>query len=214
MSAIISDFRKGREKMATSKAKKVKRQIAKSVAAEKVPELIKLDIACGQRKEQGWTGIDIGNFPGVDIVHDLMQFPWPIKDGTVGEIRCMHYFEHVPGKLRGKFMEEVYRILVVGGKARFTMPYWASMRAIQDPTHEWPPIAESSFLYFNKDWKKASQIDLIYPYKCDFDFSYGYGLDNDSQFITRNDETKQFAVRNYNNVVGDLIVDLTKREWK
>ena len=199
--------------MSKSKAKKVKRQIEKTVKGVPDSELIKLDIACGQRKDQGWTGIDVVNVLGItDIVYDLLKFPWPIKSHSVGEAKCSHFFEHVPAKLRLSFMEEVYRILVDDGKFNIIVPYWASMRAIQDATHEWPPICEASFLYYNKNWLKDTKLDLIYPIKCDFDFSYGYALDGQSQFTNRNEEAKQFAIRNYTNVVSDLIINLIKRK--
>lgn len=37
---------------------------------------IKLDIGCGKNKQQGFIGIDIYDFPGVDIVADLRLSKW------------------------------------------------------------------------------------------------------------------------------------------
>ncbi len=57
--------------------------------ARKTPP-VKLDLACGQNKQEGFTGIDIaGNY---DIKHDLLAVPWPIKPGTKAEHRatCGH----------------------------------------------------------------------------------------------------------------------------
>ena len=56
---------------------------------------MKLDIACGQNKQKGFTGVDIAPGNGVDIVWDLEQFPWtPFKDNSVEEFYVSHYAEH------------------------------------------------------------------------------------------------------------------------
>ena len=74
---------------------------------------LKLNIACGQLCEDGWTGIDIvkckaappirdendkiiRKFKDVDIVHDLNKYPWPIKSNSVDEAYISHYVEHIP----------------------------------------------------------------------------------------------------------------------
>ena len=56
----------------------------------------KLDLACGGAKKEGFTGVDIADIEGVDIVHDLNIYPWPFEDGSVEEINCSHYVEHIP----------------------------------------------------------------------------------------------------------------------
>lgn len=61
-----------------------------------VASSIKLDIGCGAAKPAGWVGIDIAKVPGVDHVHDLWQFPWPVKRDSVSEAKCIHLSEHIP----------------------------------------------------------------------------------------------------------------------
>lgn len=58
--------------------------------------LVKLDVACGASKPAGWVGIDVARVPGVDHVHDLFHFPWPVAADSVGEVRCVHFVEHIP----------------------------------------------------------------------------------------------------------------------
>ena len=166
----------------------------------------KLDLGAGQNKREGFTGVDIA--PTSDIQCDLFKFPWPFDNESVAEVHCSHFFEHVPQQLRGKFMDELYRVLVKGGTGFFITPYWSSMRAIQDPSHMWPPIAESSYLYFNKGWREANKLDH-YDIHCDFDFGYGYGMDQET--AARNPETQQFWAKHYVNSVSDLHVTVTKR---
>lgn len=57
---------------------------------------VKLDIGCGMAKPEGWVGIDVARVPGVDHVHDLFQFPWPVADSSVSAARCVHLVEHIP----------------------------------------------------------------------------------------------------------------------
>lgn len=175
---------------------------------KKAAEPIKLDIACGQNKQQGYVGVDIAAAPGVDVVHDLTVFPWPFADASASEAWCSHYFEHVPGRLRMRWMDEVHRILVPGGKLTVICPYYTSMRAVQDPTHEWPPVCEASFLYFNAAWRQQNKLDH-YPVACDFDFTFGYAPA--PEWANRNEEARSFAIKHYANAVMDLHVVLTKR---
>lgn len=132
---------------------------------------------------------------------------WNHKAGTVDEIVCEHIFHLVPGPTRGKFMDEVHRILKTGGKILISVPYYSHMRAVQDFMHAWPPVCEASFLYFNKQWREANKIE--YPMTCDFDFSYGYSAE--SETAAKNDETRAFWIKHYTNSVTDLQAVLTKK---
>jgi predicted SAM-dependent methyltransferase len=107
-------------------------------------ELFKLDLGAGENKREGFLGVDL--YVPTDLKVDLVKFPWPWKDATVQEVFCSHFLEHVPGPTRIPWFDELWRILVPSGKATIITPYWASMRAIQEPTHQWPPISESSYL--------------------------------------------------------------------
>ena len=180
--------------------------MSKKAKIEKKP--VKINLACGQNQMPGFVNVDIVKLTGVDIAHDLLSFPWPFMDGGVEEIQCHHFFEHVPGKMRGKFMDECHRILVPSGKMFITVPYARSTRATQDYTHEWPPISEESFLYFNKGWREQQKLDH-YDVKCDFDFSYGYVLEGET--ASRSQEARDFFIKRYWNAILDLQVFLTKR---
>lgn len=169
---------------------------------------VHLDLGCGDNKKQGCFGIDIVKTNAADYVMDLTSFPWPIADASVDSIHCSHFFEHLTGAQRIKFMEECYRILKDSKQLVIIVPHWSSMRSIQDPTHQWPPVAESSFLYFNKNWRDDNKL-AHYGINCDFDFGYGYSVD--PEVSVRNQEYQQFAVKYYNNAIMDLFVTLTKK---
>jgi hypothetical protein len=104
-------------------------------------------------------------------------------------------------------MHELYRIMKVGAKCSIIAPYYASMRCWQDPTHT-RAISESTFLYYNKDWRIMNKLDH-YPIHCDFDFAYGYDLTPD--WAARSEDARNFAIRHYINVVNDIHVTLTRK---
>ena len=53
-----------------------------------------LDLGCGDVKVEGATGPDNVALTGVDIVHDLLSFSYPLKDGTFDIIYLRHVIEH------------------------------------------------------------------------------------------------------------------------
>ncbi len=130
-----------------------------------------------------------------------------IKTGSVKELTCAGVFEFVPGKLRGKFMDEVYRVLTKDGKATFIVPYWSSARGIHDYRYEWPPLCEISFMHFNKGWREANKLHP--ELKCDFDFTYGYAWE--AETAARNEQARTFNTKHYVNCVDALQLVLTKR---
>ena len=169
---------------------------------------LKLNLAAGRQRLDGFLSVDIAPLEGVDVVTDLTITPWPWADGSVEEVFCSHFVEHLDGDQFIRFMNELGRILAPAGKATIIAPYYTSMRAWQDPTHK-RAIREATFLYFNKAWRAQNQLDH-YPMTCDFDFTYGYAFA--PQWALRNEEARTFALAHYLNVVTDLHVTLTKRE--
>ena len=58
---------------------------------------IQLDVACGANKQgPDWVGMDYRPLDGVDIVHNLLDFPWPLPDESVIRAVCSHIVEHIP----------------------------------------------------------------------------------------------------------------------
>lgn len=179
--------------------------LAEDDARKKEIKTIKVNIACGQQKQDGYIGIDKIKTPAVDIVHDLDIFSWPFEDSSVDEVVCSHYIEHTKDLI--KFMDELCRIMKVGAKATIIAPYYSSIRCWQDPTHV-RAISEYTFLYFNKKWREDNKLDH-YGIVSDFDFVYGYSLD--PAWANRSEEARVFAMKHYWNVISDIHVTLTKR---
>jgi hypothetical protein len=55
----------------------------------------KLDIGCGRDKDPEFFGIDITDWPGVDLAWDMEKFPWPIEDNSFSYIKAIHVVEHI-----------------------------------------------------------------------------------------------------------------------
>jgi hypothetical protein len=176
---------------------------------------MRLDIACGKDKAEGFTGIDISG--DADITHDLFTFPWPIDDGAVTEARCIHFVEHIPhwrpdyGTTDGWFWfwDEVYRITEPGARVTVQHPYLTTGRAFQDPTHT-RFIPSETWAYLDANWRREQSLDH-YPLVADFEVVTinGVGVAPDVQL--RNHETQAFMRDRYWNVVADLEVILRRR---
>lgn len=166
---------------------------------------MKLDLACGRNPKAGYLGVDKSPEVDPDIVCDLEQYPWPWPDASIEAVYCSHYVEHVSNLIL--FMNELYRILVVGGEVEIIAPFYASRRAIQDPTHR-QFVSETTFVYYSKAWREKNGLDH-YGITADFDCSFRYRIAD--SWAGRSDKSLAFAVRHYWNVVEDLEVWLKKR---
>lgn len=170
---------------------------------------MKLDLACGQRKREGFLGCDIVKTDQSDFVHDLTIIPWPWEDNSIEEVHCSHFFEHLTGQQRIKFMEELWRILIPNGTATIICPYWNSFRAHQDPTHIMPGICEGTMLYFNKEWMTQNGLNH-YPINPKINFNFSYVLYLMPEFAGWTDSMKEWAVKYLTNSVSDIQFNLTK----
>ena len=128
------------------------------------PTGIILDIGCGPNKQQNSVGMDIRALPGVDIVHDFEEFPWPIKSETVLTAIASHVVEHVNPHKFGfiRWMDEVWRVMVPGGQLAIVTPHGSSQGYLQDPTH-CNPCNEATWAYFAPG--HASGLYYIYKPK-------------------------------------------------
>ena len=129
-------------------------------------ELLRLDLGCGPKKREGFVGVDNTYFPNVDKIFNLGKMGWPWEDGSVGEVYCSHFIEHLSGFERIDFFNELYRVLSDSGTAEIIAPYFSSPAAYGDPTHKWPPISEWTFLYLGRKWRNKNSPHI--GYKCDF----------------------------------------------
>ena len=111
---------------------------------------VKIDLGCGENKQPNFIGIDVRPLKGVDIVHDLEKFPYPLPDNCASLAVASHLVEHINphGGVFLKFMDEVWRILKPDGEFLIGTPYAGSPGYWQDPTH-CNPCSENTWRYFD-----------------------------------------------------------------
>lgn len=185
------------------------------------PPTLRLNLGSGPTKMDGFLSVDAIAFPGVDVVTDLRE-RWPWDDATVTEVHASHFLEHLTGRERVHFCNELYRILIPGGKCTLIVPHWCSNRAYGDFTHQWPPVSEMWFYYLNREWRlgspekgapaNAPHTDKTHNpdgYDCDFEATWGYSFH--SLLGVRNQDYQQHALQFWKEAAQDTIATLTKR---
>lgn len=149
---------------------------------------LRLDIGCGANKQAGWFGIDMQPLPGVDLVHDIMVYPWPLPDECALTAVASHLVEHIPPHNFGfiKFMNEVWRLLKPGGQFAIVTPHGWSAGYLQDPTH-CNPCNENTWAYFDPEHPSGFwQFYQPKPWKVEF-LSWDYSANIEVVLAKRSD---------------------------
>ena len=95
---------------------------------------MKLNLGCGTNIKEGWTNLDMVNHKGVDVIHDMNNFPYPFEDDTFDEVLLSHILEHLENPQ--KTIEELYRITKHEGSIKIVVPHFSSWSVWGDPTHK------------------------------------------------------------------------------
>jgi len=93
---------------------------------------LKLDLCCSSRKPEGFFGIDVLQFPGVDLVHDLNK-GIPLPDNSCSEVRAHDAIEHMRDGMQT--MKEIWRVCQDGARVDILVPSTDGRGAWQDLTH-------------------------------------------------------------------------------
>lgn len=104
------------------------------------PKPLKINLGSGADPAIGWTNVDMIDLPEVDVVHNLIKFPYPFEDNSADEMKAVDVIEHLPpyiGDEHGviKFLEECHRILKPGAELFIQTPGWRADFLWIDPTH-------------------------------------------------------------------------------
>jgi SAM-dependent methyltransferase len=101
----------------------------------------KINLGSGNDPLPGYTNVDMLNRDDVDVVHNLMDFPYPFEDNCATSIKAIDVIEHLDNYTDDKrptimaFIEECARILKPGGELYIQAPSWDSEIFKIDPTH-------------------------------------------------------------------------------
>lgn len=171
-------------------------------------DLKKIDFGCGKNKKEGFLGVDVLDFEGVDYVFNAGKDLFPFEDNSVEEAHASHFIEHLTGPERIHFVNELYRVLIPGGKFTMIVPHWNSCRAYGDLTHAWPPVSEFWFYYLDPAWREINAPHNNF-YTCNFNVTWGYNLRADLHSC--NQEYQQFAIQNYKEATADIVATFIKK---
>ena len=138
---------------------------------------ILLDIGAGENKQPGFIGMDKRSLPGVDMVHDLETFPYPLPDECCLTIIGSHIIEHLSPKITIDFFNELWRIMKPNGQLALSTPYAGSPGYWQDPTH-CNGFSEITFLYFDPKSPILYPIYKPKPWKIDKGFPVWQSTNN------------------------------------
>lgn len=111
-----------------------------------------LNIGCGNKPwssspEDFWINVDIQALPGVDIVHDCCK-PLPFENGEFDYVLADNFLEHLAYPDNVHCINEIDRVLKVGGICTIIVPRFPSPGSVQDPGHV-SFYTERSALYWN-----------------------------------------------------------------
>lgn len=221
----MSDTAKKIEELEKTLAE-LKKENASVVAIPAAPTPLRLDFGCGKNKKEGFKGVDIRKFDGVDFCFNIAEDRWPWEDNSVDEAHASHFIEHLTWPQRVHFFNELGRVLkkhvpqTDTGKATLIWPHPFSERYWGDPTHQ-AALSGFALYYLNKEWRKVNAPHndfesnepgphFWHEYTCDFDFTPpGHSLH--PALNGRNQEYIQHAMQFYTEARQDVVATIFKK---
>lgn len=91
---------------------------------------MRLNLGCGTDVRSGYVNVDMRRLPGVDVVHDLLSFPWPFLDSSADEVLMLDFFEHIPYRRNAAVLDEAWRVLSPGGVLVVQVPDFSHSAAV------------------------------------------------------------------------------------
>lgn len=141
---------------------------------------ILLDIGCGGNKYRpDFVGMDMRDIPGVvDIVHNVLDFPWPLPDECVVTAVCSHLVEHIPPHPPDSRLVSFVQLMIDKGAI--------TEEEAQDYLGDWRDTTPRFVRFMNEVWrvmKPDGQFAITCPH------GYSMGQLQDPSHINANNET-------------------------
>ncbi|SDA79221.1 Methyltransferase domain-containing protein [Butyrivibrio sp. INlla18] len=185
---------------------------------DELPEnLVKIDIGCGRRKQDGFIGIVNSPYSMADHVLDLNKDPLPFEDNSVDYVFSSHCLEHLENLEH--ILAEIYRVCKDRAQIFITVPYYQQSANFANIYHN-NQIAfnEHTFRFFSSDEEcDIPKEDWVTPSCQTWGLKYSANSENGIEIRTRkieyiyypeyenlSEEEKRRARKKYNNVV-DII---------
>lgn len=104
-----------------------------------------IDLGCGTAKVPGTIGVEVVPLPGVNVIANLTQYPYPFADDIFDKLYLNDVIEHLPDTI--KSMEELYRICRPNAHVYIRVINWNSSYNADDPQHV-RTFSENTFKFF------------------------------------------------------------------
>lgn len=95
---------------------------------------MKLYFGAGKDRKPGFINVDIYPFEGTEIVCDITKGV-PLEDGSVDYIYSQDFMEHLPPESKVFVINEIGRLLKVGGRMEHFIPNGGSRNDFGSPSH-------------------------------------------------------------------------------
>jgi len=109
--------------------------------------MIKLNLGCGKKHLKGYINVDKSKEVNPDKIVDLEK-PLLFEDNSIDEVVGNHILEHIKNFI--PLIHELHRVCKNGAILKFTVPFYASLGAHDDPTHV-RFFSPFTFNYFTDD---------------------------------------------------------------
>lgn len=93
---------------------------------------MKLNLGCGNKRKEGFLGVDKFRSEASDIAADLEE-RLPFEESSINEIWMDNLIEHI--RDIPNLMKEIHRICINGAKVTIFTPHFSSLASWRDPTH-------------------------------------------------------------------------------
>ena len=151
----------------------------------RIPDRLELELGCGNRKrKQDSIGIDMLDYPEVDIVGDVYEVLALFPDSCADAVYSHHFVEHVPDLF--KLVSELARIVKPNALVEFVAPHFSNPYFYSDPTHHKffglytfcyfvinSPFSREVPAYGHKKEFAIEKVDLVFKSARPFIFRYG-----------------------------------------
>jgi SAM-dependent methyltransferase len=107
-----------------------------------------VELGCGPKKQlRGSIGVDITDWPAVDVVGDAEELLESLPDELLSEIHTAHMLEHLDSM---DIVSSCARVLAIGGTLTVVVPHFSNPYFYSDPTHK-QPFGLYTFSYLAED---------------------------------------------------------------
>jgi hypothetical protein len=108
---------------------------------------MKIDIGCGMRKEEGWFGVDLRKYPGVDAVLNIGTERIPVENDSVDEMKAIHVLEHLRPEELFFFLDSAWELMKPKGFLHVEVPRAMTRAYFINPDHR-IQFTQDTFGYF------------------------------------------------------------------